>query len=268
MLEIIALAIQKLILALSYPGIFLLMMADALNIPAASEITMSFSGFLAQRGDLIFWFALIAGIIGNITGASINWFLGYKGRELFVRREEIVKGEKILKSWGMLALFIGNITPFVRSFIAFPAGLIRIPYWKFIVSSVPAYIIWNFTFVSLGYNLGQNWQKIEPIFRKYEYAVIGFLIAAIIFFIWHRWLHKNGNSLSKINQSKEAAKEEHKRKILALFTYQDKITNNDVEKLLNVSDATAKRYLQELERENNIAQQGTDGRGVYYIKKN
>lgn len=62
-------------------------------------------------------------------------------------------------------------------------------------------------------------------------------------------------------------KEESKRKILKLFTKQERVTNNDVEKLLGVSDATATNYFDELEKEGAVVQQGITGRGVFYVLK-
>ena len=62
--------------------------------------------------------------------------------------------------------------------------------------------------------------------------------------------------------------EEKKNKILELLKDKNKITNNDVEKLLNVSDASATNYLQELENEGKIKQVGKTGRSVFYEKIN
>jgi len=61
-------------------------------------------------------------------------------------------------------------------------------------------------------------------------------------------------------------KEENKEKILGIFSAQSSITNNDVEKMLGVSDATATRYLDELEEEGKVRQVGKTGRHVYYEK--
>ena len=60
----------------------------------------------------------------------------------------------------------------------------------------------------------------------------------------------------------------HKKldKIMAMLTEKGRITNDDVEKLLHVSDATATRYLQSLEKENKIKQTGSTGTGVFYEK--
>ncbi|HJN63035.1 MAG TPA: DUF977 family protein [Candidatus Paceibacterota bacterium] len=66
-------------------------------------------------------------------------------------------------------------------------------------------------------------------------------------------------------QSKE--KEENKEKIVEFLNRNKRATNNDIEKLLGVSDATATRYLNELENEGKVQQNGTTGRFVFYTLK-
>mgnify|MGYP001583178688 FL=1 len=62
-------------------------------------------------------------------------------------------------------------------------------------------------------------------------------------------------------------KTENKQKILAFVQEHGKIQNNDVEKLTGVSNATAERYLDELEKEGKLTQHGTIGQGVFYTAK-
>lgn len=62
-------------------------------------------------------------------------------------------------------------------------------------------------------------------------------------------------------------KSENKQKILAFVQEHGKIQNNDVEKLVGVSNATAERYLDELEKEGKLTQHGTIGPGVFYTPK-
>ena len=62
-------------------------------------------------------------------------------------------------------------------------------------------------------------------------------------------------------------KTENKQKILAFVREHEKIQNNDVEKLASVSNATAERYLDELEKEGKLIQHGTIGQGVFYTTK-
>ena len=65
----------------------------------------------------------------------------------------------------------------------------------------------------------------------------------------------------------EVRKVENKRKILAFVQEHGKIQNNDVEKLTGVSNATAERYLEELEKEGKLIQHGTIGKSVFYSLK-
>ena len=62
-------------------------------------------------------------------------------------------------------------------------------------------------------------------------------------------------------------KEKKLAKILTLFAKQTEITNNQVEKLLHVSDATATRYLTELEKRGKLTQHGKTGHAVTYTKR-
>jgi predicted transcriptional regulator len=71
---------------------------------------------------------------------------------------------------------------------------------------------------------------------------------------------------SELAKRQAEQKEANINKILEMLSAKDRITNQEVESELNVSDATATRYLDELEKEGKITQEGTDGRYVYYKK--
>ena len=69
----------------------------------------------------------------------------------------------------------------------------------------------------------------------------------------------------KASQAIKERTDERKQKIIELVEQKEKITNNDVEEMLGVSDATARNYLDDLEKEGKLRQIGTEGRGVYYV---
>lgn len=75
---------------------------------------------------------------------------------------------------------------------------------------------------------------------------------------------RNGNGLIA---EQVAKKMENKQKILSFVREHGKIQNNDVEKLAGVSNATAERYLDELEKEGKLAQHGSIGQSVFYTAK-
>ncbi len=72
--------------------------------------------------------------------------------------------------------------------------------------------------------------------------------------------------LEKAKNAIQFRKRKKLDKIMSLFLEKSKITNDEVEKLLHVSDATATRYLSQLEKENKIQQSGKTGKGVSYSR--
>ena len=84
----------------------------------------------------------------------------------------------------------------------------------------------------------------------------------------HFFRSKDKKESSAVGIIKEQAKdkEENKQRILKLLETQASLTNNQIEELLGISDATATRYLEELEQEGHVRQIGITGRQVHYKK--
>jgi Fic family protein len=82
------------------------------------------------------------------------------------------------------------------------------------------------------------------------------------------WTYRNRTNTNLPDAERRQLKAEHKKEIMTLFsTGGARITNDDVQRLVNVSDATATRYLEELEQEKMITQVGREGKYVYYEKR-
>ena len=95
------------------------------------------------------------------------------------------------------------------------------------------------------------------------FFIFGFFVGAIAACgIWMKKTDGRG-----YHAKRSSKKEERKEKILTLFAEKEKVRNNDVEKLLKISNATTHRYLDELEKENKIEQVGKTGKHTYYIRK-
>ena len=105
-----------------------------------------------------------------------------------------------------------------------------------------------------------------------NYLILILVLVIVGLGIWVWWLMKNKTNwraekfVPELVKRQAAEKEANKQKILKFLEGKEKITNNDVEKLLGVSNATAERYLGELEKEEILKQVGDIGQGVYYIK--
>ena len=79
---------------------------------------------------------------------------------------------------------------------------------------------------------------------------------------------KKGESKESLIEKQAEEKRQNKEAILGILETRHPLTNNHVEQLLGISDATATRYLEELEKEGKIRQVGKTGKHVYYERRN
>jgi len=175
---------------LGYFGIFLTMAIESASIPLPSEIIMPFSGFLVSQGKFNFYLAVLAGAAGNLFGSIIMYLLGSWGEVRFVRRfirgwgrflvseEELEIGEKWLRRYGDLVVLISRILPVVRTFISLPAGIARINFGKFCLFTFFGSVAWSAFLAYIGVKLGENWESLEPFFRRFDTAIV--LVGIII----------------------------------------------------------------------------------------
>ena len=74
----------------------------------------------------------LAGTIGYLIGASLGWAIGRRGGRPYLERHgrwlhldhaKLERAEAWFERWGDWAVFLGRVTPVVRSFISIPAGI-------------------------------------------------------------------------------------------------------------------------------------------------
>jgi membrane protein DedA with SNARE-associated domain len=183
----------------AYLSVFVLMTAESALIPIPSEVTMPFAGFLAGRGVVAFWPAVLLGTSGNLLGSILAYLLGLRMGEVWIR-EAIAKWGKFLlikerdfdkaKNWfvkyGQPVTFFSRLLPVVRTFISLPAGIAGMNFGKFSLLTFVGSFIWTALLCWMGLKLGQNWQVLEPVFRKFQIAIIlGFIGLVTIYLYKH-----------------------------------------------------------------------------------
>ena len=191
-------------------AVFGLMAIDAV-FPAASELVMVYAGALAagafasqhvtlfgSRVTTPFWAFLamaLAGTIGHLVGAIAGWGIGaYGGRPLLERRgrlfhlspEKLDRAERWFDRWGDWAVFIGRITPVVRSFISIPAGVFRMRFAPYTIPTLLGSAIWCFALAGVGWAVGRSWERFHSDFRFVDYAVALAVVAAAAWLVL-RW---------------------------------------------------------------------------------
>jgi membrane protein DedA with SNARE-associated domain len=191
-------------------AVFALMAVDAV-LPAASELVMVYAGALAagafaaahvtlfgSRITTPFWAFLamaLAGTIGYLVGSLAGWGIGaYGGRPLLERRgrlfhlspENLARAERWFDRWGDWAVFLGRITPVIRSFISIPAGVFRMRLGPYTVLTLLGSAIWCFALAGIGWAVGRSWERFHRDFRFVDYAVGAVILGAATYLVW-RW---------------------------------------------------------------------------------
>lgn len=179
---------------IGYPGIALLMFLEIPVPLIQSEIVMTFSGFTAWNGDLNIVGVAIAGIIGSQVGSvalyyltrqldaeRVDEFLDKYGGWLGFTRDNLRKGEEFFDRHDRNAVLIGRLVPGLRSFVAVPAGLRRMPFWRFFLANLFGTAFWVSVLTALGAVLGQNYALVDQYSSYITYALLGALVLFVLY---------------------------------------------------------------------------------------
>lgn len=181
--------------ATSYFGIFILMTLESALIPIPSEITMPFSGYLVSQGELNFVLVVLVGAFANLVGSWIAYYIGYfleetviinwikkYGKFLLLTVDDYEHSRKWFIKYGNSIVFFSRLLPGIRTFISLPAGLAGMNIVKFSIYTFLGSLIWCTVLTYIGYYFGENWQALEPYYRKFEFVIVA---AGIIFALWY-----------------------------------------------------------------------------------
>lgn len=187
--------------ALGYLGVVLAMAIESAAIPLPSELILPFAGWAVSRGTIepltgLPWTyagAVIAGVVGNTIGSLIAYAIGaYGGRPLLVRygkyvlisAHDVDLAERWFARFGDATVFFSRMLPVVRTFISIPAGIARMPLWRFVLFSVLGAIPWVMLLVWGGVALGDHWLELKHQLKGLDYLVVGGLLLLIGLFLW------------------------------------------------------------------------------------
>jgi membrane protein DedA with SNARE-associated domain len=182
-----------------YSGIVLLMAIESACIPLPSELIMPFAGFLASQGRFNLFWAATAGAIGCNLGSVLAYEIGYYGGRplverygsyILMSRHDVELADRFFKRFGGAAIFIGRLLPVVRTFIALPAGIARMPRIPFHVYTFLGSWPWCFGLAYLGMKLGDHWMDLKPHFLKFKEVIVILLLVSIIWFVWTHWKNR------------------------------------------------------------------------------
>lgn len=167
-----------------YLGIFLLMVLENVVPPVPSEVIMGIGGVLVERGEMAFWPLLLIGTSGTLLGNYFWYWLGdvygYKrleplvdrwGRWLTVDWSDISRAQGFFAKHGHWVIFFLRVSPFLRTIISLPAGLVHMPKWKFLTFTFAGSLIWNAALIGGGVWLSAYLKESQDVLG---WIIIGF----------------------------------------------------------------------------------------------
>ncbi|WP_428484693.1 DedA family protein [Rhodopila sp.] len=181
-----------------YLGVAGLMAIESACLPLPSEIIMPFAGYLVSTGRFNLVFAATAGAVGCNVGSTVAYFIGAHGgrplaerwgRYVLLRREHLDRADRFFHRFGGPAVLIARVLPVVRTFIALPAGIARMPQVPFQFYTFVGSWPWCYALAYVGYVLGKRWNtdpRLQAIMHRFDFVVIGLLAIGVAWFVWRQ----------------------------------------------------------------------------------
>lgn len=173
---------------LGYSGIFIMMFLESSFFPFPSEVVMIPAGYLASKGEMNLYGAILAGIAGSLAGALFNYYLALKlgrqfivkyGKYILFKEESMEKMEIFFAKHGHISTFSGRLIPAVRQYISLPAGLARMNLVAFSIYTSLGAGIWVILLALLGYFIGGN----QALLEEYLHTIVTVLIVSVLLMI-------------------------------------------------------------------------------------
>jgi membrane protein DedA with SNARE-associated domain len=180
---------------LGLAGVFVLMTAESACIPIPSEATMLFAGFNVSDGHYSLFAAVAVGSIANLVGSWIAYAVGYygrvdllekHGRKLHIKKSHLEQADRWFERYGDITVFATRMLPIVRTFISLPAGVARMPFWRFSVLTLAGCVPWVLLLTFIGQQAGDNWEKWKDSLHYVDYAVAAAIVVGIVYLVVRR----------------------------------------------------------------------------------
>ncbi len=175
-------------------AVFALMVLESACIPIPSEAIMLFAGFSVSKGELTLFGIVAAGVLGNLVGSWIAYAVGYYGRIDLLEKNKLIhispKHLKWADDWfaryGSLTVFFSRMLPIIRTFISLPAGVAKMPFWRFSAYTLLGSIPWVLMLAIVGEKVGDNWEDWRHKLGYLDYVVLAAIVAGVVYLIVKR----------------------------------------------------------------------------------
>jgi membrane protein DedA with SNARE-associated domain len=173
-------------------GVFVLMVLESACIPVPSEATMLFAGFNVDRGEYSLIAATAVGSVANLVGSWIAYAVGYygrvdilekHGRKLHIKPKHLKQADRYFERHGDATVFFTRMLPIVRTFISLPAGVARMPFWRFSALTLAGCIPWVLMLTFIGQQAGSRWDDWKDSLHYVDYAVAALIVGGLLYLV-------------------------------------------------------------------------------------
>jgi membrane protein DedA with SNARE-associated domain len=173
-------------------GIFALMVAESACIPIPSEATMLFAGFNVAEGRFSLFWVVMVGSLANLVGSWIAYGIGYYGRidilekhgaKLHIKPKHLQWADNWFERYGDATVFFSRMLPIIRTFISLPAGVAKMPFWRFTVLTFLGCLPWVFLLTFIGQQVGDRWESWKDSLHYFDYAVAAAIVVGVVYLV-------------------------------------------------------------------------------------
>jgi membrane protein DedA with SNARE-associated domain len=180
---------------LGLPGIFVLMLAESACIPIPSETTFLFAGFNVARGEYSLFAVVAVGTAANVVGSWVAYAVGYYGRidllekygaKVHIKPSHLQWADRWFERYGDATVFFSRMLPVIRTFISLPAGVAKMPFWRFTLLTTLGCIPWIFMLTFIGKQVGARWEDWRDQLHYVDYAIVAAILAGLVWLVVRR----------------------------------------------------------------------------------
>jgi membrane protein DedA with SNARE-associated domain len=188
--------------ALGLWGIFVLMVLESALIPVPSEATMLFAGFNVAEGEYSLLAITAVGSVANLIGSWLAYALGWygrtdiierHGRKLHISPKHLAWADRWFERHGDATVFFSRMLPIIRTFISLPAGVARMPFWRFSVLTLLGCIPWVLMLGFIGLQAGERWERWKDSLHYFDYVVAGAIVLGLAYLAIKWWRGRGGD---------------------------------------------------------------------------
>ena len=176
--------------ATGLPAVFILMALESACLPVPSEAIMLFAGASVAEGELTLFGIVAAGVLGNLVGSWAAYAVGYYARLDLLEKNRLIHVPPRYLKWaddwferyGDATVFFTRMLPIIRTFISLPAGIAKMPFWRFTVLTLLGCIPWVLMLGLIGKSVGHNWEEWRGHLHYLDYAVVVAVLIGIAYY--------------------------------------------------------------------------------------